>query len=124
LNRRTLPGALATTACALALAGCGGKGHAAKSAAQHDAAPIPLATFNCAQWLTASPRVRKVVLRELHDFYGGPVSGKRKTAGYGTVLTDTQATKLFDSYCARPFARNFTLYKLYARAAAFAGSAP
>ena len=106
------------------LAGCGGGGHSATKTAASDAAPIPLATFNCAQWQTASPRVRKVVLRELHAFYGGPVSGKRRTAGYGTVLSDAQATQLFNGYCARSFARNFTLYKLYARAAAFGGSAP
>jgi hypothetical protein len=118
-----LAGALAAGICLAALAGCGGRGHSLKSAGR-DAASIPLSTFNCAQWLTASARVRKVVLQELRGFYGGPISGKRRTAGYGTVLSDAQATRLFDSYCARPFARDFTLYKLYARAAAFAGSAP
>ena len=37
---------------------------------------------------------------------------------------EPQARSLFDSWCAQPFAGNFTLYKLYARAAAFGGTAP
>jgi hypothetical protein len=68
--------------------------------------------------------IRQAVLDELHGFYGGPVSGRGRTQAYGTVLTDEQATKLFDSYCGRPYAGSFTLYKLYARAAAFGGTAP
>ena len=64
------------------------------------------------------------MIDELHHFYGGPVSGARTTQSYGTVLSDGQARTLFDSYCAQSFAGNFTLYKLYARAAAFGGGAP
>ena len=40
------------------------------------------------------------------------------------MLSDAEARRLFDTYCARPYAGNFTLYKLYARAAAFVGTAP
>jgi hypothetical protein len=103
---------------AVALAGCGG------GQRQEPPPPIPLATFNCGQWTAARADIRQTVLDELHGFYGGPVSGKRRTQAYGTVLTDEQATKLFDGYCGRPYAGNFTLYKLYARAAAFGGGAP
>jgi hypothetical protein len=115
--------ALIAVGCAAVLAGCGsaGGGHAA---AGSKAPPIPLATFNCGQWHAARADIRQTVLDELHHFYGGPVSGHRRTKAYGTVLTDEQATSLFDSYCAQSFAGNFTLYKLYARSAAFAGGAP
>lgn len=109
--------ALTVAGCAAALAGCGGT-------AKSTAPPIPLATFSCGQWTAARADIRQTVLGELHGFYGGPVSGKRRTQAYGTVLTDEQATRLFDTYCARPYAGRFTLYKLYARAAAFTGTAP
>ena len=50
--------------------------------------------------------------------------GKRRTQAYGTVLSDAEATRLFNTYCSRSYAGSFTLYKLYARAAAFTGTAP
>jgi hypothetical protein len=112
--------ALIVAACAASLGGCG-------ASAKHTASkppPIPLATFNCGQWTAARADIRQTVLDELHGFYGGPVSGKRHTQAYGTVLSDAEATRLFNTYCARSYAGNFTLYKLYARAAAFAGGAP
>jgi hypothetical protein len=106
-------------ACAVVLGGCGSGQHAVS-----EAPPIPLATFNCGEWHAARADIRQTVIDELHQFYGGPVSGHRRTQAYGTVLTDGQARRLFDSYCAQPFAGNFTLYKLYARATAFGGGAP
>jgi hypothetical protein len=115
--------ALIAAGCALALGGCGGGGKGANAPASK-APPIPLATFNCGQWSVARADIRQTVLDELHGFYGGPVSGKRRTQSYGTVLSDAEATRLFDTYCARSFAGNFTIYKLYARAAAFVGTAP
>jgi hypothetical protein len=117
--RRALIGAC----CAAVLAGCG-SGAGTRQSAAGGAAPIPLATFNCGQWHAARGDIQQTVLDELHQFYGGPVSGHRRTKAYGTVLTDGQARRLFDSYCAQPFAEHFTLYKLYARATAFGGGAP
>jgi hypothetical protein len=117
---------IAAGCCAAALAaatGCAGGG-TGEPAAGSKVQSIPLATFNCGQWGAARADIRQTVLDELHHFYGGPVSGHRRTKAYGTVLTDEQATRLFDSYCAQSFAGNFTLYKLYARSAAFGGSAP
>jgi hypothetical protein len=116
--------AVAIAGCALALGGCGDGSVAAPGATRASAPPIPLATFNCAQWSASRADIRQTVLDELHGFYGGPVSGHRRTKAYGTVLSDSQATTLFESYCRQPFAANFTLYKLYARAAAFGGGAP
>ena len=115
--------ALVIAACAAAVAGCGAT-NVASGGARAGAPPIPLATFNCAQWSASRADIRQTVLDELHGFYGGPVSGHRRTKAYGTVLSDGQARALFASYCGRPYAANFTLYKLYARAAAFAGGAP
>jgi hypothetical protein len=112
--------ALILAGCMATLAGCGG---GAKQTASKPP-PIPLATFNCGQWTAARVDIRQTVLDELHGFYGGPVSGKRRTQAYGTVLSDADATRLFNTYCSRSYAGSFTLYKLYARAAAFTGTAP
>ena len=108
---------------AAALTGCGGGGAGAGGAATK-APSIPLATFNCGQWTAARGDIEQTVIDELHSFYGSPVSGQRRTQAYGTVLTDAQARSLFDSWCRQSYAGNFTLYKLYARAAAFGGTAP
>ncbi|HEU4978856.1 MAG TPA: hypothetical protein VFT42_08175, partial [Solirubrobacteraceae bacterium] len=107
--------------------GCGGgvADRAAASPRPHDGpAPIQLATYNCTQWRAAAAHERATVIRELHGFYGLPVAGRRGAQAYGSVLRDGQARALFDSYCRQPYARHFTLYKLYARATAFAGGAP
>jgi hypothetical protein len=118
--------ALAAAASLLACGGAGGRSAgAAPTIRPRDApAPIQLATYTCAQWRSAEPETRAVVVQELHRFYGLPVSGRRRTRAYGTVLRDGQAWQLFDGYCAQRFAASFTLYKIYARAAAFAGVAP
>jgi hypothetical protein len=108
---------------AAALTGCGGGGAGGGGAATK-APSIPLATFNCGQWTAARGDIQQTVIDELHNFYGSPVSGQRRTQAYGTVLTDAQARSLFDSWCRQSYAGNFTLYKLYARAAAFGGTAP
>jgi hypothetical protein len=125
----------ALAACALALAACGGSGGSGRSGgrtipvaagtspARFDPAPF-LATFTCRQWRVAKARTRASVVRALHAFYGSPVASNGKVQGYGTVLSNQQALALFDTTCRRSFAAAFTLYKLYARAAAFAGQAP
>jgi hypothetical protein len=117
-------GALTIAGCALLLAGCGGSSGGGAQRSRSGSPPIPLATFNCGQWQAARADIQQTVLDELHHFYGSPVSGQRVTQAYGTVLTDSQARSLFNSWCAQPYAGNFTLYKLYARSAAFGGSAP
>lgn len=118
---------LAAVLCATSVGACGASAtarHTATTTASTNQQPVSVATFSCRQWLAAPAWLRTEVLRELHGFYGGPVSGGHSSQGHGTVLTDTRATRLFDSYCHQPFARNFTLYRLYARAAAFTGTAP
>ena len=117
--------ASAAALCAAALlAGCGGGTSASKSGGGSRAPSIPLATFNCGEWKASRADIRQTVIDELRNFYGSPVSGREHIQGYGTVLTDKEAHSLFDSWCSQSFAGHFTLYKLYARAAAFGGRAP
>ena len=56
---------------------------------------------------------------------GGGSSAQNQQAagklGPGATLEDKQAYDLFQGYCAQTFARGFKLYKLYGRAAGFAG---
>ena len=42
-----------------------------------------------------------------------------RPGGHGAVLNDDKAYRLFQNYCAQPFAARFKLYRLYNRAAAF-----
>jgi len=60
-------------------------------------------------------------LIRLRRFAGSPV-GSSAFLKNGPVLTDQRARKLLNSFCARPYARAFKLYKLYTRAAAFIGN--
>jgi hypothetical protein len=128
--RRLLCAAGAAAGCAAAgaaLGGCGGgvADTAAAAPRAHDRpAPIQLATYTCTRWRAAGARERAIVVRELHGFYGLPVAGRHHAQAYGSVLSDQQARALFDSYCRQTYAGHFTLYKLYARATAFAGGAP
>ena len=79
--------------------------------------------FTCADWQRSGPAERSAVLGELREVIGGQVTGGG-VAGRGTVLTDDEATRLFDAHCRRPYAAGFVLYKLYGQAAGFAGVAP
>jgi hypothetical protein len=67
---------------------------------------------------------RLAVIRQLETIVGGPVVGSTGRVGAGPVLDSKQAYELFQDYCELPFARTFLLYKLYGRAAGFAGQAP
>lgn len=66
---------------------------------------------------------RHGALKRLHKFASSPI-GSSQDRKYGPTLSDSRAYRLFDSLCAKHFARAFKLYKLYERAAAFLGSAP
>jgi hypothetical protein len=83
--------------------------------------PINLA--DCSDWNQANTEERLGTIQELKGFAGGPVVGNNASSpsGTGAVLDDKQAYELFDNYCKADFARGFKLYKLYERAAAFAG---
>ena len=116
--------AVAGTVAALSVvAGCGGGPNTQPQvqAGPNVGAPINLA--DCTDWNRATVEQRLGTIQQLKNFAGGPVVGASGSAPHGTgaVLDDKQAYDLFNSYCKPTLARGFKLYKLYERAAAFAG---
>jgi hypothetical protein len=116
--------------CALAgsalILGCGGS---SSTQPQVDVGPNvgqPINLADCNDWNQANTEQRLGTIHQLKDFAGGPVVGNNagSPAGRGSVLDDKEAYDLFNRYCAQDFARGFKLYKLYERAAAFAGQQP
>jgi hypothetical protein len=126
-TRRSARRRAATALCAVAgmavIAGCGsGSGNPPQvDVGPNVGAPINLA--DCNDWNQADTTQRLGTLQQLKDFAGGPVVGNNASdpSGTGSVLDDKQAYNILDNYCKNQFARGFKLYKLYERAAAFAG---
>jgi len=117
-GRRTAGAAVVAVVCSLA-AGCGGSESGESLAA--GAGPNVGTTINladCTDWNESSVEERLGTIGALTDFFGGDVPG---TAGRGPILDDEQAYDLMDNACKPEYARAFKLYKLYGRAAAFAG---
>jgi len=83
------------------------------------AQPIQLA--NCTDWENGSVEERLGTIRQIREFFGGSVPG---TGGTGTTLDDEDAYDLFEGFCRAEYARGFTLYRLYTRAAAFSNLEP
>jgi hypothetical protein len=121
-HHRTLPPAAALICCIALLGGCGGAGHAKTNAAGKAQSGVgeSIRLDNCTDWQRASIEERRTTVAQLRKFAGGPV-GSSAGIQRGAVLSDGRAYKLFESYCAKPFARGFKLYKLYTHAAAFVG---
>jgi hypothetical protein len=71
---------------------------------------------DCRLWRVLSGESRGRLVAAMRRFFGAPVDAPHLR---GQTLSDAQALKLFDAYCARPFASAFKLYKIYGRAAAF-----
>jgi hypothetical protein len=116
--------ALATGLLVAILAGCGsGSSQPPRlGAGPNVGAPINLA--DCHDWNQATTEERLGTLAQLKNFAGGPVLGgsaANPEANTGAVLDDKKAYDLLDSACKPTFAQGFQLYKLYQRAAAFAG---
>ena len=113
---------------ALTLAGCSSGGAPPPGAA---GAGVPglidapkIEVFTCADWNRSDLQTQIATVGKIRDFVGGQVTGAETAAGTGTVLDDEQAYAFFDQYCEQELARHFLLYKLYGRAAGFAGQAP
>ena len=120
VTRGGLKAAAALFLFCAALAGCAGQ----KSGTQQpvNAGPsigVPLRLATCTDWRQADASERLGTIGELNSFAGSPVGSS--TLKRGPVLKDTQAYDLLQRECAQPFARGFKLYKLYERAASFAG---
>lgn len=121
---RSLWIAVATAIAAAGIvAGCGG---GTNTQPQIDVGPNvgqPISLADCNDWNQADTAQRLGTIKELKGFAGGPVVGNSATSpsGTGAVLEDKQAYDLFQNFCKEPYARGFKLYKLYERAASFAG---
>jgi hypothetical protein len=118
-------GALATAALLAVLAGCGsGSSQPPRlGAGPNVGAPINLA--DCRDWNEATTEERLGTLAQLKNFAGGQVLGgtaANPEVGTGAVLDDKKAYDLLNAACKPTFAQGFQLYKLYQRAASFAGA--
>jgi hypothetical protein len=103
---------------AAAIAGCGGDDGSAEQSQQGPELGSPINLADCRDWKAGTVEERLGTIDGIREFLGGAVPG---TGGTGRTLDDEQAYDLFEGWCENEFARGFKLYKLYARAAAFAG---
>ncbi|HEX8105801.1 MAG TPA: right-handed parallel beta-helix repeat-containing protein [Solirubrobacteraceae bacterium] len=74
---------------------------------------------SCTEWNSASDADREWMVEKIAEFAGGVVVDGEKAVGYGKTMSSEQAHGLYDSWCARPFAQKFVLYKLYTWGAVF-----
>jgi hypothetical protein len=113
----------AATVVAALIVGCGG---GSGTQPQVDVGPNvgqSIALADCHDWNQANVEQRLGTIQQIRDFAGGPIVGNNASSptGSGAVLGDKQAYNLFNGWCEQSFARGFKLYKLYERAAGFAG---
>jgi hypothetical protein len=109
--------------CIALLGGCGGSGDSSSSKEQVGnlpSLPVPLRLAACRDWRKGSGDQRRGTVAALRMFSGGPV-GSSAALKNGPVLDDGQAYRLLETFCSERYARNFKLYHLYVRAAAYAG---
>ena len=119
--------ACACACAAVGLGACGGSSaqnqQAAGNVGPGIGADIRLA--DCSDWKRETIEDRVATIHTLANINGGPIAtGTAGPPTAGPVLTDKHAYDLFQGYCKLPFARAFKLYKLYGRAAGFAGAQP
>jgi hypothetical protein len=81
--------------------------------------PVPLGQASCTEWNRAGDAGRPALAERVRAFAGGVVNDGRRDIGTGAVLSGEDAQRLFDGWCARSYASDFLLYKLYTHAAAF-----
>ena len=111
---------------ALIAAGCGGSSSgppAGTGVGVGITSGPPVSLFNCNDWENADPQTRFSTVARIRDFVGGQVTGAAAN-GSGNVLDDEDAYNFFEQYCDQQLAGHFLLYKLYGRAAGFAGHPP
>lgn len=121
---RIATGAAAAALLVAVVAGCGsGSSKPPRlGAGPNVGAPINLA--DCRDWNQATVEERLGTLAQLKNFAGGQVLGgtaSKPESNTGAVLDDKKAYDLLNAACRPTFAEGFTLYRLYQRAAAFAG---
>jgi hypothetical protein len=114
LTRATALIGAGAAALALLTACGGGSGSTGQPTAAAQAETVRTAT--CDSWNAAPRSAQDQLVVGMREFFGGQVDSP---GARGQVLPDARARRLFDSYCAQPFAGAFNLYRLYGNAAAF-----
>jgi hypothetical protein len=116
--------ALAAAVLVAIAAGCGSSSSQPRNLEVGPNVGAPISLADCRDWNRASTEDRLGTLKQLKGFAGGQVLGgsaSNPEANAGAVLDDKRAYDLLDGACKAPYAQGFKLYKLYQRAAAFAG---
>jgi hypothetical protein len=106
-------------ACGLAAAGCGegdDSGDPGSSALGSPELQTSAREADCADWNAASTEDRRVIIDSIAEFEGGAPTGTQ-----GRSLPEDEAYDVFERTCEPEYASAFKLYKVYVRAAAFAG---
>lgn len=116
---RALVAAAQCIALVAVATGCGSDSPQQRPASAGPQLNAPIRLANCRDWKGADAGQRLGTVRQLRSFAGGPVGSSALKRG--PVLDDEQALKLLNNYCSKRYARGFKLYKLYTRAAGFAG---
>jgi len=101
---------------AMALGGCGADDGPAAQA--RGGIGQPVRTADCQAWKDSGARERFETVEALRQFAGDRTGSP---AGRGATLDDEAAYDLLERSCEPAYAAGFKLYKLYTRAAAFAG---
>ena len=115
---------LCSLAVALALAACGGdpepsaRGERKAEPVGRDLAGSVAPTAQCSDWNRGTRRQRLATIHEIRRQVN-----LRDSAVRTPELSDRAAYEVLDNTCRKDFAGSFRLYKLYARAAAFAAFA-
>ena len=115
---RALASALALALAAAALAGCGddatGQDPPAQGVGDQVGGSVA-ALAACRDWNAGTEEEKQATIDDIRSSLT-PQSQDES----GTSLSDERAYELFEHSCEEEFAQSFELYKLYARAAAFA----
>jgi hypothetical protein len=110
--------ALALVLSAAALAGCGGDATGKDPEPPGVGDPVGgsvAALAQCRDWNAGTAEEKQATIADIRSALT-PQSQDES----GTSLSDERAYELFEHSCAEDWAQGFELYKLYARAAAFA----
>jgi hypothetical protein len=109
---------LALVLIAGALVGCGGDATGQEPPVQAVGEPVGgsvAALAQCRDWNAGTEAEKQATIADIRSSLT-PQSQEES----GTALSDERAYELFEHSCTEEFAQGFELYKLYARAAAFA----
>jgi hypothetical protein len=102
----------------VALAGCGGDASGQDQQAHgvgEEVGGSVASLAQCRDWNAGTEAEKRATIADIRSSLT-PQSQEKS----GTSLSDERAYQLFERSCAVEFAQGFELYKLYARAAAFA----